>query len=136
MTTPSSVSPVSTPLRYLATCCVHAYQRHLSPHKGYCCSYSYRTGRASCSAHCVRLLERFGLIDTLLLMRRRFKACQNAYAMNREDERLGRKPPRWTDDKLFCDPCLVGGTAAALGANAASSARNDRICGDDGCGCK
>ena len=41
---------------------IGAYQRYLSPYKGFCCAYRAHTGRASCSALGARVIRRHGLL--------------------------------------------------------------------------
>lgn len=54
---------------------IRGYQHYLSPHKGFCCAYRCATGRDGCSAHGYRVIERFGLIAGLALLRRRLRLC-------------------------------------------------------------
>ena len=37
-------------MRALALVAIGAYQRYVSPYKGFCCAYRAHTSRASCSA--------------------------------------------------------------------------------------
>lgn len=61
--------------RYPALLAIRAYQRYLSPLKGYVCAYRVLTGRDSCSAYGYLVIERFGLLRGLALLRRRTRAC-------------------------------------------------------------
>ncbi|WP_300759627.1 membrane protein insertion efficiency factor YidD [Janthinobacterium sp.] len=61
--------------RHLALWAIRAYQRHLSPYKGFSCAYRVRTGRDSCSAYGYRVIARHGLIPGWALLRRRLHAC-------------------------------------------------------------
>ena len=53
---------------------IRAYQRHLSPRKGFCCAHRGATGGDSCSAHGYRVIARCGLRKGLRLLRRRLEA--------------------------------------------------------------
>lgn len=63
----------------LALAAIRGYQRHLSPHKGFSCAYRCATGRASCSAHGYRVIERFGLWNGLALLQRRLRLCGDVH---------------------------------------------------------
>lgn len=99
-------------LRRLALAAIRAYQRHLSPHKGYRCAYRQHTGRASCSALGYRAIRRKGLLAGLALLRRRTGLCGIAH---RRFHAPGRRLPaaQRGDCDLGCDlPCdldLPGG---------------------------
>lgn len=67
-------------LRLAAAGAVGAYQRHLSPHKGFCCAYRVHTGRVSCSEFGRRVLLRLGLLAFFRLMPRQFARCRAAFA--------------------------------------------------------
>lgn len=60
---------------YPALLAIRAYQRFLSPLKGYACAFRALTGRDSCSAYGYRTIKRFGLLRGLALLRRRLHAC-------------------------------------------------------------
>jgi len=67
-----------SPLAALALGSIAAYQRHLSPRKGYCCALHASGGGRSCSAYGYRAIARAGLVKGLVLLRRRFDACARA----------------------------------------------------------
>lgn len=58
-----------------ALAAIRAYQRWLSPHKGFCCALRAITGADSCSAYGYRVIERFGLRRGLGLLDRRLALC-------------------------------------------------------------
>lgn len=64
-------------LAYPALLAIRAYQRFLSPLKGYACAFRVLTGRDSCSAYAYRAIARFGLLRGLALLRRRLQACSH-----------------------------------------------------------
>ena len=59
----------------VALAAIRAYQRHLSPHKGFNCAYRRATGRDGCSGYGARMIGRFGLMAGLALLRRRLRLC-------------------------------------------------------------
>ncbi|MBK6293169.1 MAG: membrane protein insertion efficiency factor YidD [Rhodoferax sp.] len=62
-------------IQELAVASIGAYQRYVSPHKGYCCAHRAKTGRESCSTFAQRAIRRHGLFTGLALLRRRFRFC-------------------------------------------------------------
>ena len=62
-------------MKKMALSAISAYQRHLSPLKGYSCAYRLHAGGASCSAYGRRVIERHGVALGLALLRRRLFAC-------------------------------------------------------------
>lgn len=67
------------PLRWLALLAIGAYQRFLSPYKGFACAYRVHTGRASCSELGRRAIRRHGLWGGLQLLQRRTALCGEAH---------------------------------------------------------
>ena len=59
----------------LALRAIRAYQRALSPRKGFSCAYRRATGRDGCSGYGYRVIQRFGLLAGLTLLRRRLRLC-------------------------------------------------------------
>ena len=57
---------------------IGAYQRYVSPRKGYCCAYRSCTGGRSCSSYARHAISRAGLLGGLTLLTRRFRACAMA----------------------------------------------------------
>ena len=66
----------------LALRAIRAYQRHLSPHKGFVCSYRVHTGRDSCSAYGCRVIARHGLRRGLVLLLRRLDDCGHQHHLH------------------------------------------------------
>jgi putative component of membrane protein insertase Oxa1/YidC/SpoIIIJ protein YidD len=54
---------------------IRAYQRHLSPRKGFACALRAANGGRSCSSFGYRAIARCGLRKGLRLLRRRLDAC-------------------------------------------------------------
>lgn len=101
----------STPAAAAALAAIGAYQRYVSPYKGFCCAHRARTGHASCSEFARRAIERCGLLAGLRLLRRRFLACAASYRALMAD---GPKAP---DTEPLNEPCPL------------FTLRNARCCG-------
>ncbi|WP_254452134.1 membrane protein insertion efficiency factor YidD [Duganella vulcania] len=54
---------------------IAAYQRYLSPLKGFSCAFRVHTGRDSCSQYGKRAIGRHGVAAGLLLLKRRMEDC-------------------------------------------------------------
>ncbi len=98
-----------SPLTALALAAVRAYQRWVSPHKGFACAHRVHRGGRGCSAVGARLLRRYGVWNSWPLLRQRLRACGEVH-------RTHHRAPR----RLFtgltlrqrgdCDlPCDLGG---------------------------
>lgn len=66
-------------MRALVLMAITAYQRYLSPYKGFCCAYRAHTGRAGCSGLGYRAVRRYGVWSGLRVLRRRMYLCGVAY---------------------------------------------------------
>ena len=99
-----------------AAAAIGAYRRYLSPYKGFCCAYRTVTGRRSCSAYALAVVERLGALALLQALPRQFARCKAAYARwlaaaaaaadgsaRRRRARQGERR-RWWDD-CDCNPC-------------------------------
>jgi putative component of membrane protein insertase Oxa1/YidC/SpoIIIJ protein YidD len=58
---------------------IAAYQRYISPFKGFCCAYRFHTGCASCSQLGFRAIRRYGLGAGLQVLRSRLQRCGVAH---------------------------------------------------------
>ncbi|MES2612170.1 MAG: membrane protein insertion efficiency factor YidD [Pseudomonadota bacterium] len=88
-----------TPAASTALAAIGAYQRYVSPYKGFSCAHRVRTGHASCSQFARRAIERCGLLAGLRLLRRRFVAC----AASHRALQAGEQPP--ADTESLNEPC-------------------------------
>ena len=91
-------------MRRLLLAAIVAYQRWLSPHKGFSCAYRAHMGRASCSALGHRAIRRHGVLAGVAILRQRLHLCGVTH------RRLStvRRPPlaQRGDCDLGCDlPC-------------------------------
>ena len=112
-------------MRSLALLGITAYQRYVSPHKGYSCAYRAWTGHRSCSVFGYRAIRRHGVWAGLVALRRRFARCAEACAT------LRTLPPGTGRQRGFCD---VGCELPTL--DCAGDALNVYVCCDlfGGCG--
>lgn len=87
------------PAASAALLAIGAYQRYVSPYKGFCCAHRARTGHASCSEFARRAIARCGLLAGLRLLRRRFLACAASYRA------LMAAGPKAPDTEPLNEPC-------------------------------
>lgn len=66
------------PLPFVSILAIRAYQRFLSPIKGYSCAYRIKYGGPSYSAVGLEALGTNSLSDAVLILRSRFEDCQQA----------------------------------------------------------
>lgn len=89
----------------LADFAIGAYQRYLSPHKGYCCAYRVHTGRRSCSAYARRVNQRLGFFALIEALPEQFSRCRVAYQTMHTATALENKDKNNKICKDTCDPC-------------------------------
>ena len=83
-----------------------AYQRYISPYKGFHCAFHAHTGRQTCSGYGYRVFERYGTVNGARLLRRRLAACGAAARVRhgaRTSSGLGNRQAGFID----CD-CIPG----------------------------
>jgi putative component of membrane protein insertase Oxa1/YidC/SpoIIIJ protein YidD len=96
-----------TPLERLALLAIRAYQRYLSPYKGFSCALRVATGGDSCSGYGYKAIRRRGLRVGLGLLRRRMALCgHHAVAV---------RNPVLHPQRGHCDLDLLTGTVDAAG---------------------
>ena len=81
-------------LKYAGAALIRAYQRHLSPRKGYRCAYGVLHGAGTCSSIGLGIMEQQGFWTFLHQMPLQFDACRAAAAAlneETEEERQQRK---------------------------------------------
>lgn len=92
-------------MRRLVLAAISAYQRYMSPYKGFCCAYRTHTGRQSCSALGFRAVRRYGVIAGLAVLHRRTYLCGVAHRRFSPTHRRPHRAQRGDCD-LGCDlPC-------------------------------
>lgn len=109
--------------RALLLLAIRAYQRYLSPRKGFRCAYRVHTGCASCSQFGYRAIQRYG-VPGLMVLRRRLALCAEVY------QRLHRARPGgpMSYQAGDCDPgcdfgaCGPGDRGSSLGDCACQAA--------------
>lgn len=62
-------------MKPIALALIRAYQRWISPYKGFACAHRLHGGGASCSQAGFRLIRRHGLWKGLPLLRERLRRC-------------------------------------------------------------
>jgi len=95
MSTPLFGSVVLSPLEYVRqslmggiSSLIGAYQRRVSPHKGFSCAYRVGKGRSSCSAFGKRAVFKAGLLLFIPLLLRRFRKCSREATALKAQQRL------------------------------------------------
>jgi putative component of membrane protein insertase Oxa1/YidC/SpoIIIJ protein YidD len=95
---------------------IGAYQRHVSPYKGYCCAYRARTGGRSCSRYAQRAIWRAGWWSGLILLRRRLRACaaaaiaiEETKEKTAEEAFFGACAPAVQEGRKLCCGSVIGG---------------------------
>lgn len=88
---------------------IGAYQRYLSPLKGFHCAHRVHTGRRSCSALARGVVQRLGVLALFAALPRQFERCKTAYDSLRSkwSERSDRKNAKNQTLAGRCDinPC-------------------------------
>ena len=87
----------------LALWAIRAYQRYLSPYKGFSCAYRVLTGRDSCSAYGYKVIARHGLRAGLPLLQRRLRACGERHRQYRALQPQARRDARRQAQAGYCD---------------------------------
>lgn len=70
-------------MKRFALALIRAYQRWISPRKGFHCAHRVHRGGAGCSAVGARLIRRHGLWHGLRLLRERLRRCGAVHAQAR-----------------------------------------------------
>ncbi|MCC7701088.1 membrane protein insertion efficiency factor YidD [Janthinobacterium sp. GW460P] len=87
----------------LALWTIRAYQRYLSPWKGFSCAYRVLKGRDSCSAYGHKVIARHGLGPGLLLLQRRLRACGEHHRQHLVLHPPARRSARRRAQAGYCD---------------------------------
>ena len=93
-------------MKAIALFAIKAYQRYISPHKGFCCAYRAHTGYSSCSTLGYRAIRRYGVLPGIAVLQQRFKRCSAAHQQHLALSHNGRHRLRHSSQQGFCDvPC-------------------------------
>lgn len=106
-----------------ADAAIGAYQRYVSPFKGFRCAHRVHTGRRSCSAFARGVVQRVGVLALFTALPRQFERCGAACAAlcsrvqarrdRQRDDAQRRKHDCGNCDCSGCDlPCDPGGCDA------------------------
>ena len=91
-------------MKRLALAAIAAYQRYLSPLKGYSCAFRVHTGRDSCSQYGKRAIARHGVVAGLRLLKRRMEDCGDLHHRHHHVQR----PPLSARHRLQAGFCSWG----------------------------
>ncbi len=118
-------------MKALALLLIKAYQRFVSPHKGFCCAYRVHTGHGSCSALGYRTIRRFGVVAGIRLLRQRFLLCAVAHRRYGVQGRVQQHRLQGG----FCDiPCDASCDPSVLDCSGAADLPNCCDCVPGDCG--
>jgi putative component of membrane protein insertase Oxa1/YidC/SpoIIIJ protein YidD len=89
-------------MKTIALLAIKAYQRYISPRKGFCCAYRAHTGYSSCSTLGYRAIRRYGVLPGIAVLQQRFQRCSAAHqqhlALSHNQHHL-----RHSSQQGFCD---------------------------------
>jgi putative component of membrane protein insertase Oxa1/YidC/SpoIIIJ protein YidD len=106
-------------MQSLALSAIRAYQRYLSPHKGFACAYRVHTNCASCSALGYRAIRRHGLVGGIAVLRMRLYRCGVAARRFASAPQLRSRQAGFCD-VMVCDiPSVACADVAVPGLDAA-----------------
>jgi putative component of membrane protein insertase Oxa1/YidC/SpoIIIJ protein YidD len=92
-------------MRTLALTAILAYQRFISPYKGFCCAYKHHTGRRSCSSLGYRAIRMHGVLSGIAILNQRIHRCGVAHRRYRPLQKYNLHAQRGVCD-ISCDiPC-------------------------------
>jgi putative component of membrane protein insertase Oxa1/YidC/SpoIIIJ protein YidD len=101
---------------------IGAYQRYLSPYKGFCCAYRAHTGKRSCSSYGRAIVQKLGLFAFLTALPRQFERCKLAYQKLLASRALMSANASTSNPKKKknsdCSPCDVADAASNLPCDA------------------
>jgi putative component of membrane protein insertase Oxa1/YidC/SpoIIIJ protein YidD len=125
-----STQTLSTLPRYGAAGLITAYQRYLSPLKGFSCAHRVLHQGESCSQYVKRTILEQGLSDALPQTRQRFRDCRSAYLtilasrIDSEEappEYEGAAAPTKKKKSCFDHPCCSSSNSSSCPSNSNSS---------------
>lgn len=120
---------LDTPLRLAAIGAIRAYQRWLSPFKGFRCAHQVVHGQGSCSHYALTVFQAHSFAHARALLRERFEACAQAYRIYKSEAdggegEAGKQPePRAKTNRFgasFCDMLSIADCSAINGCELGS----------------
>jgi putative component of membrane protein insertase Oxa1/YidC/SpoIIIJ protein YidD len=98
--------------RRLALASIDAYQRYVSPYKGFCCARRAHTGAPSCSTLGYRAIRRYGVLRDIGVLRWQFAECGSSFQRHHSSTPSPRRQRGSCD--VPCDiPCDGQGLSCA-----------------------
>lgn len=92
-------------LKYLLLLLVKAYQKWVSPSKGFTCAHRAYFGRSTCSVYGWNAISKHGSLTGIKLILRRFKSCSVAFQKLEKEDPKDESPRKKRDDDF--GKCLV-----------------------------
>lgn len=99
----ASIFSFDTCGKHLALWAIRAYQRYVSPRKGFSCAYRVLTGRDSCSAYGYKVIAHHGLRPGLVLLQRRLRTCGERHRQHLALHPQARRSARRQAQAGYCD---------------------------------
>lgn len=65
---------------------IKAYQKYLSPYKGFCCAHKFHEKKQSCSAIGYRAIRKHGVVSGLALLKTKLSLCKSASETHRREK--------------------------------------------------
>lgn len=115
-----------------ATAAIGMYQRYISPHKGFCCAYRAHTGRRSCSAYALGIVDKVGAWALLKALPRQFARCKTAALAIALSQIEDEKRNRWAE---ACDSSVDIGEIACDCSDTLNLGDGLGSCGEGAGGC-
>lgn len=74
---------------------IRAYQKYLSPRKGFSCAYSRLYKSDSCSEYFRQMVKIYGLKKAIPLFQKRLRECKIAHVTLKTPYQCGKKHPKY-----------------------------------------
>lgn len=98
----------------LALFLIRAYQRYVSPYKGFRCAHAVYYGSDSCSAAVSKIIERRGVIKGYGRIKCQFSRCSHAFQCIQEQVEPRKKRRKKDDKEADCVSDLACETISCL----------------------
>ena len=123
-------------MKTIVLAAIAGYQRYISPHKGYRCAYTCRTGHRSCSALGYRAIRMHGAWFGVAVLLKRFERCAAAAKRHTNAPRLRKSQAGFCDIGCPCDipSCDLPSIECGHGASSALECCSFSPCDCGSCG--
>jgi putative component of membrane protein insertase Oxa1/YidC/SpoIIIJ protein YidD len=94
---------------------IDLYQKYLSPHKGYCCAYKVYHDDVSCSEFTKNSIKDVGFIQSILIIKQRFKECKISSERIKEEKECCQSEGFKRFDNCVGNSCKTCEVASCFG---------------------